>query len=266
MDLLSVEEIRSHLSASAKDENPEPTVLSTIDSTNAEALRNVEASRSGAAWFAEEQTAGRGRRGKRWVSPEKSNLYMSLLWKFDTPQAQLGGLSLAVGVTVAERLRAYGVLAVQLKWPNDILVEGRKLGGILLEMQVDKIGRTCVVVGVGLNINMSAGVESAIDQPWTDLNSLLSSSPRRNEIAASLLEDLSDCVRSFELQGFAPFSEKWEQYDVLSGRSIRVFSGETTLFGTAAGVAENGALNLRTDKGVQPIYGGEVSVRLVNDA
>ena len=265
MDLLSADEIRSHLSASAKDENLEPTVLGTIDSTNAEALRNVEASRSGAAWFAEAQTAGRGRRGKRWVSPEKSNLYMSLLWKFDTPQAQLGGLSLAVGVTVAERLREYGVAAVQLKWPNDILVDGRKLGGILLEMQTDRSGRICVVVGVGLNIEMSAEIESAIDQPWVDLNSLLSSPPRRNEIAASLLEDLIACVRSFERRGFTPFAQKWERYDALSGRPVNVFSGETTLLGIAAGVAEDGALNLRTVEGVQAIYGGEVSVRLAND-
>ena len=121
-----------------------------MDSTNAEPMRQAEAGGApGLVCTAEQQTAGRGRRGRQWVSPFASNLYLSLVWEFSQGAAALEGLSLAVGVAVARALAACDVPAVQLKWPNDVLHDGAKLGGILLEMTGDAAGACQVVVGVG---------------------------------------------------------------------------------------------------------------------
>lgn len=153
-------------------------MLETIDSTNAEAMRQLEAGAgAGLVCTAEQQSAGRGRRGRTWVSPFARNLYLSVAWRYHQGAAALEGLSLAVGVAVARALAANGLPAVQLKWPNDVIFRGAKLGGVLLEMTGDAAGVCQIVVGVGLNVAMPDSAAVAIDQAWTDIKSISAGTP-----------------------------------------------------------------------------------------
>ena len=192
IELLDAEQVTAALQPLASRLLTSLVLLESVDSTNAEALRRAEAGdSSGLVCSAEQQTAGRGRRGRQWVSPFASNLYLSLLRKFDQGAAALEGLSLAVGVAVARALEAAGMPAVQLKWPNDILFDGAKLGGVLLEMIGDAAGPCKVVIGVGLNVVMPAEAARGIDQDWTDIRSVAGSAhPRRNALLAALLNEL----------------------------------------------------------------------------
>ncbi len=241
---------------------PRLNILDSIDSTNAEALRCVGTAESGSVWIAEQQTAGRGRRGKQWISPEASNLYFSMLWKFSGDQSQLGGLSLAVGVVLGRVLGAHGVNGVELKWPNDVLIARQKLAGILIEMQIDTANQVWLVIGIGLNSDMAQESEAKIGHPWTDLAAQLENVPDRNILVADLIAELSKSVESFQSEGFAPFELEWQQYDALEGRSVNVLAGDEVQNGIAAGVASDGALKLQTTQSLVSVYGGEVSVRL----
>jgi BirA family biotin operon repressor/biotin-[acetyl-CoA-carboxylase] ligase len=170
VELLDGEAIARALSATASPHLSRIDVFQSIDSTNTYARELAEKeSASGAVILAEQQTAGRGRRGKTWVSPFAANIYLSVVWDFEQGAQSLEGLSLAVGVAVKRALTAHGVAGVKLKWPNDIYVEQKKLGGILLEMIGDPAGHCTVVVGVGLNIAMPTQQGSAIEQDWTIL-------------------------------------------------------------------------------------------------
>ena len=238
-------------------------IQETVGSTNAEAMRAVEqGAPAGLVCTAERQTAGRGRRGRQWVSPFASNLYLSLVWEFNQGAAGLEGLSLAVGVAVARALAACGIPAVQLKWPNDVLFEGSKLGGILLEMTGDAAGACQVVVGVGLNVSMPQASAAAIDQAWTDIETIAGHEhPGRNALLAAMLNELLPLVAGFEDQGFAHWQEEWQALDAFSGANVVLNMGGGQVSGVARGVNERGALQLETTTGVQSVFGGEISMR-----
>jgi BirA family biotin operon repressor/biotin-[acetyl-CoA-carboxylase] ligase len=195
------------------------------------------------------------------VSPYGSNLYLSLLWEFSQGAAALEGLSLAVGVAVARSLRACGVPVVQLKWPNDILCDGAKLGGVLLEMSGDAAGSCRVVIGIGLNVAMPDGAASAIDQAWTDLRSQCNQPPGRNQLLAALLDELLPLLADFEQQGFAHWRDEWLSLDAFPNKAVVLNTGTAQLAGVARGVDERGALRLETESGIQSVYGGEISLR-----
>lgn len=234
-----------------------------MDSTNAEAMRQLQAGSSSAlVCMAEQQTAGRGRRGREWVSPFGSNLYLSITWEFQGGAAALEGLSLAVGVAVAEALEAAGAPAVSLKWPNDLLIDGSKLGGILIEMVGDAAGACQVVIGVGLNVRMPASAGEAIDQSWTDLAQRAVTLPKRNDLSALVISELVAMLAGFEKDGFGPWMQRWLDRDSHAGSAVNVHSGSHHWSGVARGVDRQGALQLETSEGVMSIYGGEVSVRL----
>jgi len=233
-----------------------------IDSTNAQAMRRIEAGiGSGLVCVAEQQTAGRGRRGKPWISPFASNIYMSLVWRFALQPADLQGLSLAVGVAVTDALASCGVRGLQLKWPNDILYEDAKLGGVLIELVGDSKGGCHVVVGVGLNVCMPVAEAADIDQRWTDIAAISAALPGRDALLAALLNHLLPLMPDFEARGFAPWRERWLQLDAFSGRQVLVHSGAGAIAGVAAGVDACGDLLLQTDTGLQTLVGGEVSLR-----
>lgn len=265
MIALDASAIQARLSETRTDV-PVVNVYDSIDSTNAEAMRHIVTGGSGSVWLAEQQTAGRGRRGKQWVSPTSSNLYFSMLWRFAGDTSQLGGLSLAVGVALSRVLTAIGMRDIQLKWPNDVLHSHKKLAGILIEMQADKTDQVWLVIGIGLNVNMDVPSQSSITQPWTDCVSILNVVPDRNALAAELISELTGSLNRFEHSGFMSFAAEWQQQDLLQGRSIKVLAGEHTKVGEAVGVAEDGALLLQGPDGLEPIYGGEVSVRLFEGA
>jgi len=204
----------------------------------------------------------RGRRGRTWVSPYAGNIYLSLSWDFTQGAAALEGMSLAVGVAVAEALRASGVDGAQLKWPNDILYGGDKLGGVLLEMTGDAAGACQVVVGVGLNVAMPEVAGGAIDQSWTDLRRLCNGEPpSRSQLLAHLLNELLPLLAGFEAGGFSPWRQRWQALDAFAGQRVVLSSGERKISGVAKGVDERGALQLETTTGTQPVFGGEISLR-----
>jgi len=263
VDLISKARVLEGLSPEAAALLSELDVKEVIGSTNMELMRRVEqGAGSGLVCTAEQQTAGRGRRGRQWVSPFARNLYLSLEWEFTQGAAALEGLSLAVGVAVAQALSNIGLPPVQLKWPNDLLYEGAKLGGVLLEMVGDATGTCQVVVGIGLNVSMSANAARAIDQDWTDVASMTTEAPPgRSELLSALLNELLPLLASFEQAGFSRWREDWQRLDAHAGKPVVLTTGADKVAGTVRGVDERGALLLETSVGVQAIYGGEISLR-----
>lgn len=240
-------------------------LFSVIDSTNGFLLEAAkQGGETGRVCLAESQAHGRGRRGKQWISPFGRNLYMSVLWRFAQPPSSLGGLGLAVGVVVAEALRAAGGTDIGLKWPNDLYWKNRKLGGILLELFGEAGGPTTVVVGAGVNVDMTrAGVAPAIDQPWSDFATAAGqSAPCRNTLAALILGEIFSALSAFESSGLGPFVTRWNDLDVLKGREVDVHLPASTVCGIADGIDEDGALRLFTGGQWKKFVSGELSVRL----
>jgi len=169
-----------------------------------------------------------------------------------------------VGVAVVEALKGCGLPSLQLKWPNDLLYDEEKLGGVLLEMVGDATGTCQVVVGVGLNVAMPRDSATEIDQAWTDLATIVGAGelPGRNELLAALLNALLPLLAGFESTGFAPWREAWQELDAHAGKSVILTTGAEKLAGIARGVDERGALQLETSLGMQSIYGGEISLRV----
>jgi BirA family biotin operon repressor/biotin-[acetyl-CoA-carboxylase] ligase len=213
------------------------------------------------ACLAEQQLAGRGRRGRHWVSPQGGNIYLSLLWRFANGVGQLGGLSLAVGVAVHRALRQLGVAEVRLKWPNDVLVQGRKLAGILLEMSGEASGPCAVVSGLGLNVRLPAAQMAGVAQDWTDLQSVLHNPVPRNSLVASLLNHLIAVMQDFERHGFAHFQAEWNAADAFAQQPVELQLTGETIQGIAQGVDESGALLLARNGQQERYHSGEVSLR-----
>lgn len=257
LDLLSVEAIRQRLDAEAG------AVLSLnycvcTDSTSSRAMAAAQDDAHGQVFLAEQQSAGRGRRGRAWVSPFAANVYLSLVWRFAGGAAAISGLSLAVGVACARALSHCGLQGVSLKWPNDLLLNQQKLGGILLEMTGDAAGPCQVIVGVGINVDMPPA--AVIDQPWTDLASA-GLRVRRSELVAQLLNQLVQLLNDFSDRGFGAFRTEWQALDAFRGQPVALIAGTAERRGIARGVDDSGALLLETDQGLQAVHGGELSLR-----
>ncbi len=240
-------------------------VLDATGSTNADALSQLADGRQAPfAVLAEYQSAGRGRRGRRWASPYGSNLYLSLGWRFDVGAPRLEGLSLAVGIAVAESLVATAGLSgkVRLKWPNDVWVDSRKIAGVLIELSGDLEDACAAVVGIGINGRLSDVAAAGIDQPWTDLYRETGKIPDRSLLAADLLERLHRMLETFPGQGFSGWRERWLALDGLAGQRVSVTTASGSVSGLAQGVDGSGALMLLGDDGrIQLFHGGEVSLR-----
>ena len=237
-------------------------LLDKIDSTNAEAMRLL-ASQSGPLLIvAEQQSAGRGRRGRQWQSPYGCNLYFSLLWPINDAR-RLEGLSLLVGLAV-HRALAHLNFSAALKWPNDLLIDGRKLGGILLELTGDPSDHCQVVIGIGINVNMpEEGAE--IDQPWTSLAQQAGRVVSRAQLLRALCVQLVELL-NWPQPGFAPWRGTWEAAHAWQGRSVSLSTGREQIRGQVLGVSESGALRLNVDGVEQQFSGGEISLRLSNDS
>ncbi len=234
------------------------------DSTNSELMRRLhDGAEIGSVLLAEHQTAGRGRRGKGWVSPFGSSLYLSLLWRFPGGPMTLSGLSIVVGIAVAETVREYGLVDVQLKWPNDIYLQGRKLGGVLIDLEGEAEGPTSVVIGIGLNVEISQQSGQTIDQPWISLAEQMSLSPSRNQLAAALLNRLVPLLDRFQQGGMVPFIGEWDNLDRIRNHPVTLQLGEKTVHGVARGVDHMGALQVETNGVIQRYFSGDVSVRPV---
>lgn len=261
VELLDADRIRAQLRPATVDALSSLGVAWSLDSTNSELLRRKAPEQGVEVLLAEQQTGGRGRRGRQWASPIASNLYLSLSRQFSGGLARLGGLSLVVGVAVAEALRQDGYGAVGVKWPNDLLAHGRKLGGILVEGGGEHGGPVRAVIGIGVNVRMPAPVATTIDQAWTDLAGLGDGAPSRNALAAQVLDTLLPALDQFDRDGLSPFLARYAALDVLAGRAVTVHGPQGDEQGVADGIGDDGALRVRMGQGVRQVHAGEVSVR-----
>jgi BirA family biotin operon repressor/biotin-[acetyl-CoA-carboxylase] ligase len=233
-----------------------------IESTNTQLMQQMAGGLvSGRICLAEKQTGGRGRRGRAWVSPYAGSVYMSVTQVFQRGAVSTEGLSLAVGVLVADALAKLGVTDIKLKWPNDIYWQGKKLAGILLELVGDAAGECAVVVGLGLNVNLPRSASDEIDQAWVDLQSIVEAEVSRNELVAQLLNSLLPALSNYETDGFESYLQRWTELDYLKGSQVSASTGDSAVVGIAKGANERGALVIDTPLGSQIINGGEVSVR-----
>lgn len=213
---------------------------------------------------AEQQTAGRGRRGRQWASPFGENIYYSLLLRVEGGAAQLEGLSLVVGLAVLRAIQELGVVGGGLKWPNDILVSGKKIAGILLELSGDPADVCHVVIGVGINVNMRN--QDGIDQPWTSMRLEGGKVIDRSALINSLNGHLSRYLQAHWLEGFQVLRQEWEAEHLWQGKQVRLSAGSQSVEGVVLGVNSQGALRLLVSGNEHQYSGGELSLRLRDDS
>jgi BirA family biotin operon repressor/biotin-[acetyl-CoA-carboxylase] ligase len=234
-------------------------VLDEVNSTNTYLMQNKHAAHATCV-AAHIQTRGKGRRGRTWVSQLGASLTFSLLWRFQCGAAALSGLSLCVGVALIRALRDFGVNTAQLKWPNDVLVDGKKLAGILIELQGDLEGPSAAVIGVGINLNLPKNVLESIDQPAIDLASV--KEVDQNALLGAILKHLAIVLSGFETNGFVALRDEWKSYHAYENKPVRMLlPNGTDVQGVVKGVAEDGILQVETALGLQRFSAGEISLR-----
>ncbi|GDY27231.1 bifunctional ligase/repressor BirA [Agarivorans sp. Toyoura001] len=239
-----------------------PVVIEQVDSTNAWLMKKLDQLPHGQVVFAEFQSAGRGRRGRTWQTPYAGQLCMSLLWRLQDGIEAAMGLSLAVGLAVVEALEQAGYFNLGLKWPNDIYLDGKKLGGVLIELQGHANSEVSLVVGVGVNVRVDDERAKHIDQLFTQLENDPSQILDRSQLACLIVQSLNQMYAVFREQGFSALQERWNRYDVFKNQPVSLrFSEDKVLFGLAKGVDQQGQLILETDAGEQVYMAGEVSLR-----
>ncbi|OYY50230.1 MAG: biotin--[acetyl-CoA-carboxylase] ligase [Methylophilaceae bacterium 17-44-8] len=209
------------------------------------------------------QTHGKGRRGRTWVSQLGASLTFSLLWRFQCGASALSGLSLAIGVALIRAFEDLGLQHAQLKWPNDVLVDGKKLAGILIELQGDMEGPSAAVIGVGINLNLPKEVLNSIDQPAIDLANVNNGQlVNPNMVLGTVLKHIANCLQQFEQDGFAGLRDEWLRHHAYNQQAVRLLmpNGVET-HGVVQGVAEDGILLVETAFGLQRFSAGEISLR-----
>jgi BirA family biotin operon repressor/biotin-[acetyl-CoA-carboxylase] ligase len=268
LQMLDVAQIRASLPASQGRELGALEVHWELDSTSSELQRRGAGADDFSIVLAETQSAGRGRRGREWLSPPGLNLYLSCLKRFDRGFAALSGLSLAIGVIVMRALEQLGLAGAGLKWPNDVLAAdhgrpGGKLGGILVELSGEYQGPCAAIIGIGLNLRLTDALREQAGQPTCDLAMLSGGAPPdRNRVAAALIAALVDGLRQFERDGFAGFVADYARHDLLRDQPLQLSGGLGTFAGVGAGVDARGALEVRmADGSVRQIDSADVTVR-----
>jgi BirA family transcriptional regulator, biotin operon repressor / biotin---[acetyl-CoA-carboxylase] ligase len=237
-------------------------IFDQIPSTNTYLMeRAQENAPSGSICFAEQQTAGKGRRGRHWISPFGSNIYLSVLWRFQASPLAISGLSLAIGIAVIRALKLHYSHDFQLKWPNDIYYRGKKLGGILIEVSGESEGPCVAVIGLGLNIYLPESEAVDISQEWTDLSRITGQQRHnRNALAGALLNQFLLIVATFEENGIVTYLDEWGKYDYLKDKAATLFIGQHCYQGIVKGIDDNGLLLLtHPDGSTQAFASGEVS-------
>ena len=292
LDLLIHGMVYKQLSSKARGLLRQLDIEATVTSTNELAKKRAESAHSsGLVILAEQQTNGRGRRGRDWKSPYGCNLYLSLVWGFDGGVSALEGLSLAVGVAVRKAIMRMGVepsahkelsahkessankeslanqepsaskVPLELKWPNDLLWKKRKVGGILLEVIGDPAGFCQIIIGVGLNVAMSKNHAEDIDQGWANLVELGQGGASRNELAGAVVDELLLLLDKYHELGFKHYRDEWHQYDAYANEIVTLLLMDKSVEGVARGVDHSGALRLEINGEIKTFSGGEVSLR-----
>ncbi len=257
LSLLDEQRIRQALS------DQRVRIEQSTESTSTLAMRLCREPMAPQLILAEMQTAGRGRRGREWLSPFAQNLYLSRILCIDSPHTQLVAPSLVVGLAVVRTLLALGIASCGLKWPNDILAGGQKIGGVLLELTGDPADECRVIIGIGLNVNMQQG---GIDQPWTSLRNITGTLMDRTELCIELVRQLDATLAEHRMLGFGALRAEWEHWHLWQRREVTLSGGRMPIQGRVLGVADDGALRLDVAGVEQSFTGGELSLRLRNDS
>lgn len=264
LTLLSEGSIREQVTTAAGELLATIRVEDTLDSTNNALMQMAsEGAVSGTVVLAEYQTQGKGRIGRQWHAPYAGGICLSLLWRFQDPR-QISGLSLAVGVALVRALRALGARGLSLKWPNDLLWQGSKLGGILIEIVGEAHGSCAVVIGVGTNLELNSDIESKIDQSATDLHRVMEGSlPDRNKVVALYLSHLIDILKDFSEKGLSAYLPEWRSMHGDAGKVASIHIGENTISGKIIDVSPEGFLLFEDAEGVKRTFAsGEVRLRV----
>lgn len=254
LQLLDEALIHAHL------ETPGIAVIPVIDSTNQYLLDRMDQLESGFACVAEYQQAGRGRRGRKWFSPFGANLYLSMYWRLEQGPAAAMGLSLVIGIVMAEVIQSLGAENVRVKWPNDLYLNDRKLAGILVELTGKTGDAAQIVMGAGINLGMRGEGTSEINQDWINLQEA-GVTIDRNQLAASIINSLRAALPLFERDGLAPFVHRWEKLDNFINRPVKLLIGEREVYGIARGIDKQGGLLLEQEGVIKSWVGGEISLR-----
>ncbi len=267
VDLIDRNAILAELSAAVREVLNPLEVLFTVDSTNRYVAEHAaHPPGTSHVCVAEIQNAGRGRRGRSWVAPFGSGICMSMSWQFIEAPPTFSALSLAVGIAVVRAFRRLGIEGIGLKWPNDLIWQQRKLGGILIEMRGESAGPAQVVIGIGVNMRMPGQVRIMLAEQQAaliaDVHEIMRDrTPSRNALVAMLVEEVTRMLQTFGEKGFAPFAEEWRRLDTLADAPVRVISGSETTFGRARGVDLDGTLLVDVDGELRRFASGEVSLR-----
>ena len=272
LNLLEYKSIMQHIPVESKDQIQDLKIFQSINSTSSYVMdlaQSGELVLSGKKIFiclAEQQTAGKGRRGRAWVSPYGHNLYFTIAREFNTGISELEGLSLVIALAITRVLVRNEIQDLGIKWPNDILWQGKKLAGILLEISGDPTGLSQVLIGIGLNVSANPDAMSEVDQAWVDIKTISGKVPDRNKLVAELLTEVNQVIGEFEEKGFSAFKIEWDKADALRNKEVelKTHSNQSTgIVGVVSGVNNQGALLLKTKNGEETFHGGELSPRLV---
>lgn len=233
-----------------------------LDSTNQWLLDKIPNLKNGQTCIAEYQLAGKGRRGRKWISPFASHLYFSYYWRFESGIEKLSGLSLLVGIATVNALEKTGIHGVSLKWPNDLYYQGKKLAGILIELNAQANEACHTVIGIGINVRMPPEQAKLIDQPWIDLSNLSEEKIDRNVLSANIISELQMLLPEYEKNGLKAHLSRWFELDCFLNHPVNVLLAESNKAGICRGIDEHGALLLECNGNIETFIGGEVSLRL----
>lgn len=237
-------------------------VHSLIDSTNSYLMRRIPHQiKHGQVVIAEHQSAGRGRRGRQWVSPFSSHIYLSMYWYLEQGMSAAMGLSVVTALAVSDAIKSLYNIDVQLKWPNDIYLNGVKLAGILIDLEGQALEPCHSVIGLGLNVNMPDKAADTIEQPWTDLQSNTTATIDRNSLVAAVINQLHARLTVHKEHGIATMLDDWHSQDVYLNKPVKLITGDKETRGICRGINTQGALLLEVDDKITTVYGGEVSLR-----
>ena len=236
-----------------------------LESTNQYLLDKLPNISNGQTCIAEYQAAGRGRRGREWVSPFASHLYFSMYWRLEAGIEKASGLSLLVGIATVNALEKLGLHGVGLKWPNDLYYQGKKLAGILIELNAQASDVCHSVIGIGINVRMPEQQGKLIDQPWIDLNNISTQPVDRNQLSGLLIKELHTLLSDYEEKGLTPFLDRWFELDYFLNKQVNLIVADNVQTGICRGINEQGALLLEIGNEIKPYIGGEISLRLANN-
>ena len=238
-------------------------VFEELTSTNQYLLdRLITEKICGVVVLSEYQSAGRGRRGSKWYSPFGAGINLSIGWHFDQPVESLTQLSMTAGVAVIRTLSAFGIDGIGLKWPNDIFFQGKKLGGILIEMRGESAGPCDVVIGIGMNVVFPDNAVTGIEQAWTDVASIKYPLPSRNALTARLISELVNLLEEYKQQTVQEILNEWRQYDCINGNVVTLLLPNQSVTGRVIGIDDHGALLLSVNNEIKQYTAGEISMRL----